>query len=170
MKFAAVVFLAGLIVSLSSPSPTVAQAPRIERLEIIQSGFLTVRRTGATMAAPGSAAGVIVEADHERFLPEPPADAARVGTIFGVKFRVIGEPRNAVVNLRAIWRIPPPGITNPKTENTYRRDLTEFPVAIGEDRIRAFGFDEPWEIVRGIWTLELWQGDRKLLEQNFVIR
>ena len=146
-----------------------AEEPYVNRIEVTQSGFMTVRKTGKTAEAPGTAAGLVVEAEDMSFLPETSTNTARIGTVFGVKFRVMGRPHNAGVSLRAVWRIPEPGITNPKTGNTYRQDISEFTVSIGEERTRAFGFDEPWEIARGIWTLELWQGDRKLLEQSFTI-
>lgn len=170
LKLTAACFTIGVMLLLASPARMSAETPRIQRLEVVQAGFMTARRTGATTEAPGSAAGFMEEADRMVFLPEPPADTARVGTVFGLKFRVIGQPLNAPAKLRAIWRIPAPGITNPKTGNTYRQDVTELTVSIGEERTRAFGFDEPWEIARGTWTLELWQDDRKLIEQNFTVQ
>jgi hypothetical protein len=27
-----------------------------------------------------------------------------------------------------------------------------------------------WEVVPGVWTLEIWDGDRKLLNQDFLLK
>lgn len=32
-----------------------------------------------------------------------------------------------------------------------------------------YGFDDPWELVPGTWTIELWHGDRKLATQSFTV-
>ena len=29
--------------------------------------------------------------------------------------------------------------------------------------------DDPWELTTGPWTIELWQGDRKLISQSFTV-
>jgi hypothetical protein len=168
LNIASAALVAGALVLLATDQ-SFAQAPYVDRLEVTQTGFMTVRKTGKTTEAPGTAAGYAQEAEDMKFVPETPANTARIGMVFGAKFRVMGRPHNAGVNLRAVWRIPEPGITNPKTGNTYRQDISEFTVSIGEERTRAFGFDETWEIARGTWTLELWQDDRKLLEQSFKI-
>ncbi len=43
----------------------------------------------------------------------------------------------------------------------------------GTDRYRgaisAGRFDEPWELMRGIWTFQLFRGGRLLAEQNFTV-
>jgi hypothetical protein len=31
------------------------------------------------------------------------------------------------------------------------------------------GFNQPWEVVPGTWEIEIWQGDRMLLEHRFTI-
>ena len=48
--------------------------------------------------------------------------------------------------------------------------MTEFTTQIGTDYLDGYGFNEPWEIVKGTWTQQIWYGDRKLLERSFVIR
>ena len=45
----------------------------------------------------------------------------------------------------------------------------DFTTAIGSVHWRGYGFDQRWEIVPGVWTIEIWQGDRKLLEHSFTI-
>ena len=94
---------------------------------------------------------------------------ARVGLGFGARFRSSGEPRGARATLRSVWKIPEPGIHNPTNNNTFRQSVVDFTTAIGSVHWRGYGFDQPWEVVPGTWTIEIWQGDRKLLEHSFTI-
>src|SRR5438874_219269 len=103
LKIAANVFIAGAVLLLSFPSRTLAQEPRVDRLEVVQSGFMTARKTGRTVESPGTATGYTVIAADPEFLPEAPADTARVGTLFGARFRVVGQPPGANVTLRTVW-------------------------------------------------------------------
>jgi hypothetical protein len=163
-------FFAAAVMILTAQSHVVAaQDARIERLRMLESGFYTGEKTGE-VSAPGSVAGHVNELSNLKFLEDPPATTAKVGTAFGVRFRAIGDDDGANVTLRSVWKIPAPGIHNPSNDNTYRQSVTEFKVAIGGVITRGYTFDEPWEVVRGVWTLEIWQADRKLLERDFTIK
>jgi hypothetical protein len=35
--------------------------------------------------------------------------------------------------------------------------------------VGGYAFDDQDELVPGLWSLELWQSDRKLLEKSFVL-
>src|SRR5262245_19390503 len=122
LKIVAAAWIAGAMLSTAPPPAAIAQAPQVERIEVVRSGFLTVRRTGKTSEAPGTATGFSVEAADPEFLREPPASTASVGTIFGLRFRPMGEPHGAQTTLHAVWKIPAPGITNPKTGKTHQED------------------------------------------------
>ena len=154
---------------LSLPALTLAQGPSVDRLEIIDKGFYTAKKTGETKAAPGSAAGADQILSDVQFMDNPPNNRASIGTQFGIRFRSVGEPRNTEVTLRSVWRIPEPGITNPKTGKTFRESVVNFPHMLGTTHVRGYSLDESWEIARGVWTLQIWQGDRKLLERSFII-
>ena len=157
-----------LLLSLTMPS--LAQAPRVERAEVIAAGFFAGRLTGKTTSAAGTVAGMVKDIQDVEFLAEPPAKSAAVGTRFGVRFRLVGQPRHGNATLRAVWKIPTPGIMNPDNGNIYRQSTSEFTVRIGDEVTRGYIFDEPWEVVLGGWILQIWQGDRKLIEKSFAIR
>jgi hypothetical protein len=42
-------------------------------------------------------------------------------------------------------------------------------VVMGTDRLAGYKFGQPWEIVPGLWTLELWSDDRKLGSVTFTV-
>ena len=147
-----------------------AQAPRVERLEIIGAGFIGYEQAGERTDAPDAVGGKVIRPRNMRFLPETPADTAKIGTSFGVRFAVIGRPRNEPVMLRTVWKIPASGLTDPKSGKTYTESASELTALVGGAYLSGYAFHEPWEIVKGIWTLQVWQDDRKLLEYDFAIR
>jgi hypothetical protein len=145
---------------------------RVDRLELLAAGFYDTAQTTVTGTTPsaGAVTGTVKELGEVKLSPEPPASSARVGTGFGVRFHSFGERDGERAVLRSVWKIPEPGIVNPTNGNTFRQSVAEFATTVGTNHMRGHSFDEPWEIVPGTWTLEIWQGDRKLLEKSFEIR
>src|SRR5262249_8206150 len=138
---------------------------------LVEAGFYDntkVKVTGSARA-DGAAVGRVDELDEVRLLPDSPAVSAHVGIGFGIRFRSFGDKDGPQAPLRSVRKIPEPGIHNPTNGNTYRQSVSEFTTTIGNAHWRGYGFDEPWEVVPGTWTIEIWQGDRKLLEQSFTI-
>jgi hypothetical protein len=146
-----------------------AQQVRVERLDVIGAGFLALEQA-ATEVAPDAVGGKVIRPRNMRFLAEAPAATAQIGTVFGVRFMVVGTPRDADVTLRTVWKIPAPGFTDPKTGKAYSESISNLPAQIGMAYLSAYGFNESWEIVSGQWTMQVWQGDRKLLEKGFEIK
>ena len=162
--------LAALAV-LAALVPARAAEPQIDHIDLVAAGFYdaATAKVAESVPAPAAAGGKTNQLTDVQLLSEPPANTARVGLGFGVRFRSSGEPRGAQATLRSVWRIPEPGIHNPTNNNTYRQSVVDFTTAIGSVHWRGYGFDQPWEVVPGTWTIEIWQGDRKLLEHSFTI-
>jgi hypothetical protein len=167
MAFAlpALTFVAALAV------PARAAGARIDRIDLIAAGFYdaAAAKVVSTIPGPSAAGGKTNQLADVALTNETPADTARVGIGFGVRFRSAGEPRGAQATLRSVWKIPEPGIRNPDNGTTYRESVADFTTAVGAVHWRGYGFDKPWEVVPGTWTIEIWQGDRKLLEHSFTI-
>lgn len=164
--------IAALAVLLALATTARGEDARVDRLDLVESGFYdagTVKVAGSVLS-PGAAAGHTLDLRNVHFTPDPPANSARVGTGFGVRFRLRGRPAGARVVLRSVWKIPEPGIRNPNNGNRFRRSVADFTAVVGKLHMRGYQFDEPWEVVSGSWTLEIWQGDRKLLEKGFTIQ
>jgi hypothetical protein len=145
---------------------------RVDRLELLDAGFYDAAKTTVTGTTPsaGAVTGSVKELGEVKLSPDPPATSARVGIGFGVRFRSFGARDGERAMLRSVWTIPAPGIANPTNGNTYRQSVAEFATTIGANHVRGYSFDEPWEVVPGTWTLEIWQGDRKLLVKSFEIK
>jgi hypothetical protein len=91
-----------------------------------------------------------------------------VGVHFGFRYKIIG-PENGIAKLTMVTLIPDPGIRNPNTGRTTMRNEYVEAKAIGSTQYTGYTFDNPWEIVLGTWTKEIWDGDRKLASQSFNV-
>lgn len=156
---------------LAARLPARAEEAHIDHIDLVAAGFYDAAhaKVAESVPAPAAAGGKTNQLTDVALLSEAPADTAGVGIGFGVRFRSSGEPRGAQAMLRSVWKIPEPGIHNPANGNTYRESVVDFTTAIGSVHWRGYGFDQPWEVVPGTWTIEIWQGDRKLLEHSFTI-
>jgi len=87
-----------------SAAPARAQDMRVDRLEIVESGFFDsadVKVTGAKPAA-GVVTGTVQQLGALKLLPEPPAKSARLGIGFGVRSRASDSCRSRWENRRPI--------------------------------------------------------------------
>lgn len=94
---------------------------------------------------------------------------ARLGTMFGVKFKPVGTVPDGVTNFRVLWRAPDPGIADAVTGKPRRDDGCAYAYRMGVTTFHGFRFERPAELVPGTWALEIWHGDRKLLAYGFTV-
>jgi hypothetical protein len=91
-------------------------------------------------------------------------------TRFGFGFTLSGEPVGRLVRLRWVRNFPPPGLINSQTGERHLREESEIVVrAADKDLFVGYLFDANEELAPGPWSFELWQGDRELLEQSFIV-
>ena len=143
-----------------------AQVPTIEHMYITEYGLYT----GGEQSCYRDEQGVQrCEQTNIRHTETTLTVPARLGVHFGVRFWVSGTPDAAKVKLTRVWLFPDPGLKSPALkEPIHRREQTET-VAIGSGDFTTYAFDDLWELVPGNWTLEYWQGDRKLLSETFTV-
>jgi hypothetical protein len=92
---------------------------------------------------------------------------AHLGVRFGVGFTIRGTPIGEQVEVRRIWRFPP--TTNPRTGITVARSMNAFVCRLGEPCFTGQFLAEKFEVMPGTWTVEVWCGNTKLLEQSFTL-
>jgi Domain of unknown function (DUF3859) len=146
-----------------------AEDAHVESLDVLQTGFYTAKTAGER-AAPGTAGGNVNAITEIKFLDPQPTDTAKTGTRMGVRFNVVGTPSGGKARLQSIWFIPEPGIHDPETGNTYRQSRSTFEATVGDNVVRGYALEKPFEVIRGTWRLELLQDGRKLLERSFEIK
>ena len=129
------------------------------------SGLIRRRRLAQT---PTGTVGTDV---NWHFVSDSPDVVGKIGTQFGIGFRLEGTPAGEGVTLHAAFTFPRQGIRNPNTADALHTTKVAFPnMKIGALSLLGYGFDNAWEIVPGVWTEQIWYQDRLLAERSFTGR
>jgi hypothetical protein len=155
----------GIVLGLIS-APALAQ--HVERIEIVEYGVYAAPSAN-TVAAPGTASGVVHEVPQIKLVEKTQTIPARVGVRFGIEYRIVGSATDNQVNLKRMTIFPGGGLRNPSTGKVVTRDEATEPHAIGDLQYSGYVFDDPWELVPGTWTIELWFEDKRLASQSFTV-
>jgi len=142
-----------------------AQAQTINRLEITDFGTYKVEPGNKRKNAEGLKTMVTPGVEHLETTTTIPA---RIGISFGVRYKVVGEPDNAEVTLRKVISFPPPGL-QPSRGKIMPQSESKVETMIGETVADLYTLDDNFELVPGVWIVELWDGERRLLVQSFVL-
>jgi len=144
-----------------------AQTPQIERIDVVDYGIYTAEVMSSQRDAQGLLQNTSTNIQHVQTTRDVPA---QIGVRFGFRFRVVGAPSGAEVRLKKITTFPPGGLRNPASAQALSRSETTLTTTVGNEvSYTAYKFDDPWELTTGPWTIELWQGDRKLVSQSFTV-
>lgn len=157
--------LAILLLVLADPAGR-AQAPQVERIDVTEYGTYTAKGEQTYVDAKGIKHHTVSKMVHDvatRTIP------LRRDTIFGFRYTVIGSPKGARVPLRIVVIYPAPGLAKPGSPEPIMRDEEPVTRTVGADSIASYGLEEPWELLPGDWTLEIWSGDHKMASQTFTV-
>lgn len=158
-----------LLVFAAAASLAEAGEGKIDKLEVKESGIYSGVNREAVPES-GVAGGQRVKSANLKLETSTDRVPARVGTMFGFRYQIVGQPLGQPVLLKFVTRFPRPGLLPPgsRGEPVAINEYTS-PRAIGDIFWRGYGFDEPWELVPGVWTFEIWSGDDKLIEKSFTV-
>lgn len=92
---------------------------------------------------------------------------AKLGSKFGLRYRLVGK-QAADTPLTLLYLTP--GVQTPDGKRHDKFEVVQTLVADVEQDVMAFEFTEPHEVVPGEWWMMVFQGDRKLAEQRFMVR
>lgn len=138
--------------------------------EISRYGLYRNPEGGAVSTAAGTPVSVLTEMPaHLETTARVPA---RLKTSFGFEFVIGGLAPGAETGWRAV--ITHPAMTRPGEAPTKQ---TAFPIELqksrGAQRLFAgavlYGFDEPYELLKGRWTLGLAHGETVVLRKDFDV-
>ena len=172
-------------VFLVAASTLAAHAQAIQRIDITEYGiYTTAPESASAAAAPGTAAGRVEEVAEPKLVQSTTSVPARVGIEFGFRYKIVGQSTSGIaaqlnetiaghkdprVTLRNVTLIPAPGIRNPTTGNVTMSSVFVQERRVGEELFRLYRLTDPWEVVPGTWTFEIWDGERKLVSQSFQL-
>jgi hypothetical protein len=156
---------------LAAASAAAAQTPGVPGITITKAGSFTGKSTSATAeAGQQSPTGTVGTETDWRFVSDSTDIEGKVGTQFGIEFRIDGAPAGEAVTLHLALTFPAQGIRNPNTGETLHSAKIAFPnMKIGALCLLGYGFDNAWEIVPGVWTEQIWYRDRMLAERSFTV-
>lgn len=144
-----------------------SQTPRIDRIDIIEAGIYE-RQSSSTTLGQSSTGGTLVIADL-KLIKSTTTIPARIGTSFGVRFRLIGQPFSGKAILKVVTRIPPPGIRNTDTNQMQLTSEITIIKTIGAEHTFDNIFESPGHLITGNWVMEIWHENRKLAQQQFTV-
>lgn len=165
---AASAFTALLMLLALLPTALYAQAPQLERIDIFDAGIYCAD-TVEKVRDPDAPTGYRNVVTNIKLLRRTTQVPAQLGTRFGMRYAIVGTPNGAIVDIRLITRVPPPGLREPANGKVTR--VNEYPMAvnIGASGYREYHLEYDWEALPGVWIFELWISDRKLAEQRFTL-
>jgi hypothetical protein len=144
-----------------------AQETRVDRIQVLEYGLYEASVAYAERDANWVLQSKVGDVRHVKRTRTVPA---KLGVRFGFGYVVVGSPQGAKVTLRKVTRFPPPGLKSPAAKEALRFSEVAVTRTIGrEPGYVDYGFDDPWELVPGRWTIELWLGERRLAAQSFTV-
>lgn len=156
--------LAFAILALLSISP--AAEVQVQGITIVEYGVYTADLQSTTR----DASGVLVSTSTNfRRVVATDRVPAKIGSRFGFRYTVVGAPQGQTVEIRKVTIYPPQGLQSPTMAQPLRHFERKLSVEIGKTTYTGYKLDDPWELVPGPWTFELWYGGRKLAEQKFTV-
>jgi hypothetical protein len=143
-------------------------AQSVERVDVLNAGIFEVDILGrsGTDEAPGNVLNTLGRA---RLVARTGSVPLRRCITFGFQYIIRGAPAGADIPLRMVTHIPAPGVRNPHTGRTLVEMETTVSRQIGHRHLRAYTLEHQWELMPGVWTLEIWQGRRRLAAQSFTL-
>jgi hypothetical protein len=145
-----------------------AQMLHIDAVKVVEYGLYTADVDSA-VAAPGTPMGsstVLTDVKHAATTRTIPA---QLGVRFGFRFTVLGAPTGVTLPFRMVTIFPYPGLVAHPGARPQARSEYDKPVTIGATSYRDYSFDQPWELVPGVWTFQIWHQGHKLAEQKFTV-
>lgn len=161
-------FAALVLAFVLLPTAARAQLAQVDRIEIFDAGIYcadTVRK----VADPNAPSGFRNVVTNVKFLRAAYQIPAKLGTRFGMQYKIIGSRPGELADLRLVTRISPPGLVDPVSGKTFLSNEYAILGLIGSDGYWEYHIEYDWEVVPGVWAFEIWHQDRKLAEQRFAL-
>lgn len=144
-----------------------AQTPKVERIDIVEYGIYTSDADSKT-SVPNVPTGEVLHRANVRLAETTQTVPAQKGVEFGFRFNIVGAPKGKV-QLHVVAIFPPPGLLDPSKNKPLTRGEYDRSDAIGSGGYLSYSFNNDWELVPGVWTLQPWFEGRKMAEQKFTV-
>ena len=147
-----------------------AQTPYVARVEIVKAGIMRADTKPKPIIDKSISTGTRVDyPDDPRVVAKTKDIAINGKTIFGIEAKLSGTPPGTQAQIKVVWLYPEPGIKAPGAATGKLRDEYATSQDLGTTSSYYWTADEGYTHVPGKWTIELWQGDRRLARQDFTM-
>lgn len=156
--------LLGMVIALSTG---IARANDVDRVDVYEFGTYTA--VGSTYPRDSSPQGIKIE-DHDGYvhLDSTRTVVARIGARFGFRYSLKGTGED-YTSLKIVWKFPPPGIVGSDSKHPIQREVIEFEAAPNSSYVQTIALETPSDLVPGVWSFEIWCGNKKLAEEKFTV-
>lgn len=165
------VFLSAVLI-FAAVTGADAQSPRPDSALVVKAGIMEVDVKPKVVTDKMISTGQRVEYREDPHVTNATNEIAiktEGSTIFGVEVLLDGRPKGRDVKLTVVWLYPEPGIKAPGASSGKMRDSYDAHHKTGEVGSYFWTLNRGYTHVPGIWTVELWQGDRRLLQHQFTM-
>ena len=130
-------------------------------------GIYRIKLTGEHIMTATAESGAIQPASESILIAKTNQVPAVVGTTFGFHFTLKEEPAGAPAQVVVIVKHPP--FKKPNGEITGTTDRIPWWYRTDQRVGYTYTFDHQWEAAPGVWTFEVWDGEQKLVAQEFAV-
>lgn len=152
----------------STPPAELPKGPVVTGAEILWHGTY-IPAESQRIPDPSSPSGYRFEFGLPQLVRLSDQVGAKLGTSFGIIYRIEGTPIGAPVDITDITVFPAGGIATPLSHriiHDYRRVKH---LEIGEQSMTGYRFELPSELKTGTWRMQVWHDHTLLAEQVFSV-
>ena len=149
-----------LLVAASGCVGAQINTDKVTDADLLEYGLCSINVKDTT-ALETTATGKYNVAKGTTFYKKTTKIPALLGSTFGIKYVVNGEPEGKEVNLKL-------KVTHPPIKGKTLSKATVI-ARLGIWRADFYTFDEPYELVTGNWTFQIYYEDKLLIDKQFLI-
>jgi Domain of unknown function (DUF3859) len=143
-----------------------ARPAKVERVDVVDHGIYLANKVAGQANELGFSHHAVSD---PQLVAITDTIRAELGIKFGFRYSITGTPDDGVVTVKQVTIYPPQGVVSPKAGLLHQSSFS-MPVQIISPVLGAgYEIEEPWELVPGVWTIQLWVGDQKLAEHSFTV-
>jgi hypothetical protein len=153
--------LASIVFVLSSCAGMQSTPIQINSLQLLDYGLLNIN-VKKTIDKSTTATGKHNVVDEIEFYKQTTDIFPKIKNTFGIKYQVSGTPDGKIATLT--FKVIHPPIKG-RTMSTAKVKAT-----VGSWRADFYTFDEEYELVEGVWIMQIWDKNHMLLEKTFTVK
>lgn len=154
-----------VILALVTLSPCEAEVKTSQSIQLLEFGTFKKLVSHGDVAAPGAIAGARHAVSKVTLVECTTNVAARVETSFGFRVRMPGNADGSIVQCSA--KCIHPRLTDPSSGRSSEVEQWDTSGLAGEEGYIGYTLDNDWELVPGLWTIQVFMNSKLVIEKTF---